>query len=127
MLSVAEAVSQVDAARPLPRSTSATMLLELPLSLLGTFVLGTYVPWGVLLNDTIPGGGDNPAHPTLMWMIDDALFSHLHLAHYAYGFWGGLVGFQLYFYLPDVCCAALCLVEVQIVVFEVITYVRCLD
>src|SRR5205823_1908467 len=80
---------------------------ELPLSLLGTFVLGMYVPWGVLLKDTIPGGGDNPAHPTLMWMIDDALFSHLHLTHYAYGFWGGFEAFQFYFPLPYVCGAAL--------------------
>ena len=121
MLSVAEAVSQVDAERPLPRSSYATMLLELPLSLLGTFVLGTYVPWGVLLKDTIPGGGDNPAHPTLMWMIDDALFSHLHLTHYAYGFWGGFEAFQFYFPLPYVCGAALSHVVGSNIAFKLVT------
>ena len=121
MLSVAEAVSQVDAARPLPRRSSATMLLELPLSLLGTFVLGMYVPWGVLLKDTIPGGGDNPAHPTLMWMIDDALFSHLHLTHYAYGFWGGFEAFQFYFPLPYVCGAALSHVVGSNIAFKLVT------
>src|SRR5947208_17111716 len=107
MLSVAEAVSQVHAERPLPRSSFATMLLELPLSLLGTFVLGMYVPWGVLLKDTIPGDGDNPPHPTLMWNIDDALFSHLHLTHYAYGFWRRFDAYPFYFPLPYACAAAL--------------------
>src|SRR5439155_1436966 len=56
-----------------------------------------------------------------MWMIDDALFSHLHLTHYAYGFWGGFEAFQFYFPLPYVCGAALSHVVGSNIAFKLVT------
>src|SRR5438046_10531173 len=56
-----------------------------------------------------------------MWMIDDALFSHLHLAHDAYVFWGGFEAFQFYFPLPYVCGAALSHVVGSNIAFKHVT------
>src|SRR5438093_11431282 len=107
MIRVSEAISREEEETPLPPVSIRIALLEIPLSLLGSFVLGMYVPWNLVLQNTIPGGGDNPAHPSLMRMADDAFFSHLHVAHYAYGFWGGFEAFQFYFPLPYLCGALL--------------------
>src|SRR5262245_12709072 len=96
-------------------------LIEVPLALVGSVVLGLYVPWNLVFLDSIPSGGDNPSHPVLMQMVGDALFHHGHVVHYDYGFWGGFEAFQFYFPLPYMSGAALALIIPPNVAFKLVT------
>ena len=94
---------------------------ELCASLLGTLVIAINVPWAEVLSASIPGGGDNPAHPVLMRDVTEAFLQHGSIVHYSYSFWSGFELFQFYFPLPYLCGGLLAAVVHPHVAFKLIT------
>ena len=86
-----------------------------------TLLILPHIPWGLVFANTIPGGGDNPAHPVLMRSIAEAFFQHLSVVHYSYRFWCGFEMFQFYFPLPYLIGAALSLIIPANIAFKVIS------
>ena len=104
-------------------SATAKEALIFLLSLLATIPVAATVPWGFVFSTTLPGGGDNPAHPVLMKSIGDAFFHHFSIVHYSYSFWGGFEAFQFYFPLPYLTGAFLSLAVDPNVAFKLITII----
>ncbi len=85
---------------PMRPKTRLLLLGDLGCAILGSLLLALDVPWHDLLSTSIPGGGDNPAHPVLMQNVADAFLHHGSIIHYSYSFWSGFELFQFYFPLP---------------------------
>ncbi len=96
-------------------------IAEAVLSLVPSALISLYVPWHSVLSSSIPGGGDNPAHPVLMKSIGEAFFGHGKLVHYSPMFWGGFEAFQFYFPFPYWLGAALSKVMDPNVAFKLVT------
>lgn len=77
------------------------------LLLVPSCLLAALTPWTAVFLDTLPTGGDNPAHPVLVTSLRDSLISTGSVIHYSYRYWSGCELFQFYFPLPYVVAAIL--------------------
>lgn len=95
-------------------------LAELLAAAIGALAVAANLPWQHILADTIPSGGDMPAHLVLMTSLKEAFLQHFSIIHYSYSFWGGFEMFQSYFPLPYLSGALLSVVLPFNVAFKLV-------
>jgi hypothetical protein len=91
--------------RPLPLNA----LIDAGVLIVITLFIAGHVPPQLLLTNTVPTGGDIPAHSYLASHLRDSLLQQGRVVAWADGWWGGFPMFQYYFPLPYLAMALLSL------------------
>ncbi|MCB9477068.1 MAG: hypothetical protein H6685_09360 [Deltaproteobacteria bacterium] len=102
--------------RGLALATDMGILLCL---LLFTF---SYLPPTYLLMDSVPTGGDVPAHNYMVSRLQQSI-QHGSIISWADGWWAGFPMFQYYFFLPYLCMALLGFVIPVNIAFKIISVI----